>query len=158
MRFGAVASTSVCSNCPSVCGDRLPHGMIRRQVVSRVHSGARLDGGTGRETLDAGAVKLADARPLIAGAARGPQMAELGVIAAEHRLRRRRSSPTPTPVPTVMYAKSASPVRRSPSPFRERRTVDVGVESDRHAEALREAQPRCSVPLQPGLVVAVMNP
>ena len=136
MRDGAVVSTMVCMSCAEAVRDEIPGRMIGRQLRSR-HAGARFDGGTRGEPLDAVAVKRADAGKLVAGLARHADVPELGVIHAEHRASAHDGADADAGSHRDIGEIVEAP-GRAPAPFGERGAIHVGVEPHRHADAAAE--------------------
>src|SRR6478736_4771629 len=116
--------------------DEIPGRMVGWQLRSR-HAGARFDGGTGSESLDAVAVKRADARKLVAGFARHADVPELRVIHAGPRA----SAPDGANADAGAHRDIGEVLEspgRAPAPFGKCRAIDVGVEAHRCSDAAPE--------------------
>src|SRR5436190_13192043 len=109
--------------------DEIPGRMVGWQLRSR-HAGARFDGGTRSESLDAVAVKRADARKLVAGFAGDADVTELRVIHAEHRPSAHDGADANAGAHRDISEVVESP-GRAPAPLGECRAIDVGVEAHR---------------------------
>jgi hypothetical protein len=114
----------------------IPRWMIRRQLRRR-HAGTRFDGRARGQSFDAVTVESTDAWKFVAAFTGHADVAELGVVHAEHRLAAHdRADADPRAHRDV--SKIFESFRGSPTPLGKRRAVHVGVESDWRTESAAE--------------------
>jgi hypothetical protein len=118
-------------------GCEFPNGIIVADLIGQ-QAGARRDCRARGQPLDAVAVKAADPRPLITRPACDAYVAELRMVAAEHRLAANHETDT-NPSTNRDICEVDEIARAPPAALGEGSAIDVGVESDGHTMNTAEA-------------------